>query len=106
MNKYRNKPVSVDGEHFASRKELRRWRELELLQRAGKISQLRRQPRYKLIVAGQLICAYVADADYLDVESGVLIVEDVKSPVTRKHPVYRIKKKLMAACHRIEVKEV
>jgi hypothetical protein len=31
---------------------------------------------------------------------------DVKSDVTRKHPVYRIKKKLMKAVHGIDIREV
>src|SRR3990172_3854168 len=35
-----------------------------------------------------------------------LVVEDVKSPVTRKLPAYRLKKKLMLACYGITIVEI
>ena len=38
---------------------------------------------------------YIADFTYVDGE-GRFIIEDVKSEITRKNPVYAIKKKLMA----------
>ena len=47
---------------------------------------------------------YVADFVYQ--EQGAQVVEDVKSVVTRKHPVYRLKKHLMKHVHGIEVREV
>jgi len=34
------------------------------------------------------------------------VIEDVKSPVTRKLPAYRLKKRLMLACHGITIVEV
>jgi len=34
------------------------------------------------------------------------VVEDVKSEFTRKDPVYRLKYKLMKACHGIDIREV
>lgn len=104
LTKFRNVPVEVDGVRYASKREARRAAELNLLERAGKISDLKHQPRFPLVVNGVKIAAYVADASYL--ENGVLIVEDVKSPVTAKHPVYRLKAKLMQAVHGIIVREV
>ncbi len=48
MNKYRNKKVIVDGEEFDSKKEGNRYKELKLLLKAGKISNLELQPRFLL----------------------------------------------------------
>lgn len=100
-NKYRAKPVTIDGMFFASTKEARRWAELQLMQRAGVISDLKRQVRYPLDVNGQPICHYVADATFQ--RDGRLIVEDTKGVST---DVYRLKKKLMKAIHNIDVVEV
>lgn len=93
--KFRNVKVTVDGESFDSRKEARRWGELRLLERAGQISDLSRQVRLPLRVNEKLVCTFIPDFTY--VEAGEQIIEDVKSPVTRKHPVYRIKVKLLEA---------
>ena len=51
MNKYNNRKVKVGGEVFDSRKEYDRWRELCLLQKAGKITDLERQVKFELIPA-------------------------------------------------------
>lgn len=102
-SKYLNRKTVVDGITFDSAKEARRWSELQLLLRAGKISELSRQERYKLEVNGKLICTYVADFSYL--ENGLHIIEDVKSEFSRKMPVYRIKKKLLAALSGAEIRE-
>ena len=51
MQKYHNYTAVVNGERFDSRKEARRYAELLLLQKAGKISDLRRQVEYELIPA-------------------------------------------------------
>ncbi len=101
--KYRNKKTVIDGISFDSSKEARRYQELLLLERTGVIQNLRRQVRFPLSVNGQLICTYVADAVYI--ENGHEIVEDTKSPVTRKLPVFRIKSKLMRAIHGIAIRE-
>ena len=107
--KYRNKPTEVDGIMFDSKKEARRWGELKLLEKAGGISKIKRQPEYHLSVNGVMICKYSADFEYYDHKwcpERKLIVEDVKSPATRKNPAYRIKKKLMKAIHGIDIVEV
>ena len=101
--KYRNKKTVIDGISFDSSKEARRYQELLLLERTGVIQNLRRQVRFPLSVKGQLICTYIADAVYT--ENGHEIVEDTKSPVTRKLPVFRIKAKLMRAIHGIAIRE-
>lgn len=104
-SKFKNVKVEVDGEKFDSKKELARYAELVLLQKGGDISELKRQKTFHLEIYGQLICKYIADFCYCD-KNYNLVVEDVKSKHTRTLPVYRIKKKLMAALLNIEIKEV
>lgn len=102
MNKYRNRKVEVDGITFASVKEGRRYSELKLLERAGKIHDLKLQPSFKLEVNGKKVCSYVADFSYVEPGRGV-VVEDVKGVRT---PVYQIKAKLFRAIYGMEVVEV
>ena len=122
--KYRNEKVRTkDGETYDSRKEFRRAKELELLERAGEISNVRRQVKYILIPAqrgpeeigprggrrpGPLLereCSYVADFVYE--ENGETVVEDVKGyREGQAYNVFVIKRKLMLWIHGIRVKEV
>lgn len=101
--KYRNQPVEQDGIKFDSRKEARRWGELQLLESLGEISDLQRQVRIPIRVNGVAVCRYVADAVY--VENGTRVIEDTKSPITRRNPVYRLKRKLLQAAHGITIRE-
>lgn len=78
----------------------------------GDISNLRLQVNFYLIegfttVRGEKVRPekYVADFTYIDSE-GELVVEDVKSEITRKDPVYRIKKKQMAEKFGLIITEV
>lgn len=107
MRKYRNQPVEVDGFAFASKKEARRYGELRALERAGQLSDLKLQPAFPLDVNGHPVCRYVADFSYRQpAGSERLVVEDVKSPITRKNPAYRIKNKLFKALKGFEITEV
>lgn len=101
--KYRNKKTELDGIVFDSKKEAARWSELLLLQRAGEISQLERQPKYEFKHAGIRIGSYRPDFLYLDKKHG-WIVEDVKSPAS-KTTAYRLRKKMMFAFHGLRVVE-
>lgn len=101
-NKYGNKKVELDGHKFDSQKEMRRYAELKILLEAGEIRDLNLQESFELQPSfydsqGNKIQAikYKADFTYLT-KSGDFIIEDVKSPATRKNPVYRLKKKMMA----------
>ncbi|MBS4048137.1 MAG: DUF1064 domain-containing protein [Alphaproteobacteria bacterium] len=94
-NKYGNKPVKADGVTFHSRGELGRWRELQLLQEGRAISNLKRQVRFSLKANGKHICFMVLDYAYTDQKRPV--VEDFKSPSTRKAADFIIKKKLFEA---------
>lgn len=101
-SKYGNVKTVVDGIQFDSKKEATRYCQLKLLQKAGKISDLRLQPKFDLVVCGTKICRYIADFEYI--ENGLVIVEDVKSTAT-KTQVYRLKNKLMKAVLKIEILE-
>lgn len=128
MNKYRNiKTKTSDGNMHASIKESIRWSELKLLEKAGKIKDLRRQVKYQLIPpqyesyerfskkTGKRLkdgirllereVAYIADFVYFDVNKNETIVEDTKSPPTRTAE-YVIKRKLMLYVLAIKVKEM
>ena len=103
-NKYGAKTVkTADGQVFDSQNEYRRWCELKLLQRAGRISNLKRQVQYELIPKqdGERACTYVADLVYID-SDGNTVVEDTKGVRT---DAYKIKRKLMLQKHGIRIKE-
>lgn len=122
-SKYGAKKVVLDGITFDSKKEAKRYSELKLLERAGKIRDLRLQVKFQLIPAqydkvwdekkhcykkGKCIereCNYVADFTYYD-ESGAFVVEDTKSVITRKNPVYIIKRKLLLHVHGKRIREI
>lgn len=108
-NKFHAKPV--DG--FDSTFEAKRFRELELEQRAGAISELRRQVPFLLIDAqrapnGKLIeraCRYKADFVYR--RNGELVVEDCKGMKSgTAYAVFVIKRKLLLLRHGIRVHEL
>jgi hypothetical protein len=106
MSKYGAVRTEVDGIKFASKKEARRWGELKLLAKVFKIRDLRVQPEFKININNFPVCSYFGDFEYREAGSDDLIVEDVKSPATRKNPVYRLKKRLVYACHNISIREV
>ena len=108
-SKYRAKKTEVDGIAFDSKKEAKRFMELELLVKNGAISNLQRQVKFELIPSQKIdgkvaerACSYVADFVYLDKE-GNTIVEDTKGVKTKD---YIIKRKLMLWVHGIRIKEV
>lgn len=119
-HKYNNKPVVDEGMRFDSKKEYARWRELLLLQKAGEISRLERQKKFELQPAfehnGKKYRAvnYYADFYYYDNtedrrhcngSKSRWVIEDVKSPITRKNQVYQLKRKRMLFLGN-EIKEI
>ena len=104
-SKYKAVKTEVDGIKFDSKKEARRYVELKLLEKAHQIENLQCQVRFPLIrksAYGREI-VYIADFTYL--EDGKLVVEDVKSAITKKNDVYRLKKRLMQEVHNITIRE-
>lgn len=123
-SKYHSKKVKVGEETFDSTKEYRRFSELKLLQRAGKISELRRQVKFVLIPTqrepdvvgprggvkeGKAIeyeCAYIADFVYVN-GKGETVVEDVKGyKKGAAYDLFVIKRKLMLYVHGIRIQEI
>ena len=118
-SKYHSQKVVADGEVFDSRKECRRWQELKLLEKAGEITDLRRQVPFEIIPdqrepdrigprggrrKGRIIerkAVYIADFVYKD-RSGLEVVEDCKGMRTKG---YIIKRKLMLYKFGIRIKE-
>ncbi|MHD0644585.1 DUF1064 domain-containing protein [Pseudomonas aeruginosa] len=100
-NKFGAVPVNdpEDG-YFHSTGEYKRWCDLKLLQRAGVISDLRRQVTYRLDVGDTHFGKYIADFVY--VENGKEVVEDFKGHRT---PEYLKSKRLMKDIHGIDIFE-
>jgi hypothetical protein len=111
-SKYRNQKVEIDGITFDSRKEARIWFELVKMQDQGLISDLRRQvyfelaPAVKLDGEPKMKPPLRYQADFVYVEDGELIVSDCKSAITRRHPLYRAKKHLLATVLGLQIREV
>jgi hypothetical protein len=106
-SKYRNEPVVIDGIRFDSKAEAKRWAELQLLLKAGRIGNLRRQVSYPLHCPnGGKIGDYRADHVYYDYERGCEVVEDVKSSATAKEKLYLWKKRHFEAEYRQPIYEV
>lgn len=121
MSKYHSRKITLDGESFDSIKEYNRWRELKLLERAGEITELQRQVKFKLIPTqrepccevnkngcfkkGKVLereCSYIADFTYKN-RLGFQVVEDTKGFKTKD---YIIKRKLMLWVHHIQIQEI
>jgi hypothetical protein len=75
------------------------------LEKAGEIKDLKRQVRHKLVVNNVLIAVYVSDAEYTVASTGKHVVEDTKSPMTKKLVPYRMKKALVKALFNIVILE-
>lgn len=78
---------------FASQAEARRYDDLVLLERAGVIAELELQPSFKVGRKTERAIIYIADFRYRELDSGLRIVEDVKSVVT-KTAAFGIKRRL------------
>lgn len=99
--KYHSEKTKIGKRVFDSKKEANRYRVLKDLQDQGKIELLECQKEF-LLQEGfrdntgkwQRPITYICDFFYHDVETDDWIVEDVKSIVTRKLEVYRIKRKM------------
>ena len=97
-SKYNNIKTVVDGHKFDSLKESRRYSELKMMEKAGLIKNLALQPKFEIIPAvkwnGKTYRKRSYLADFIYKEDGVVIVEDVKSFITKKNPVYTLKRQL------------
>lgn len=105
QHKYNAKPTMVGDIRFDSKAEAKRYVELKQMEQAGLIVSLELQPTFHFEINGKKLPRtwYQADFRYVDVEANEVVIEDVKGMIT---PMYTLKKKLMWACHGIEIKEI
>ena len=120
-SKYGNKKAKANGKVFDSKTERSRYYTLQMLEKAGEISNLRLQVPFEIIPAiyetvevqlktktkqvqklVQRAAHYVADFVYKD-KDGNMVVEDSKGFRTKE---YELKKKMMRAFLGITIKEV
>lgn len=95
MNKFKAKKIKIDGMMFDSKREYKRFLYLLELEKEQKIFHLDRQVKFELLPKqkGERAITYLADFVYLD--NGVLVVEDVKSKITKKQTDYILKRKMI-----------
>ena len=107
-SKYHNKICEYDNMTFSSIKERNYYIKLKMMQKNGKIKELKCQTPFVLIETFKLEdktyrqTKYIADFTYID-ENGNYHVVDTKGFRT---PEYKLKKKLMAWKYGIEIEEV
>lgn len=127
MSKYHSRKITRDGMTFDSLIEYRRFRELTLLEKAGEITDLKRQVEFELMpsqyeeiptgevykrgerqgqpkmkrVCVELSVKYIADFTYT--QNGKQVVEDTKGFRTKD---YILKRKMMLYFNGIKIKEV
>ena len=98
-NKFNNTKIEIDGHKFDSKKEAERYIELKALEKNGIITDLQLQPKFilqeKYRYKGQAVREIDYFADFSYMLDGEKVVEDVKSWITSKDKVYRLKKKLL-----------
>lgn len=112
-NKYHNTKVIYKGIKFDSKKERDRYITLKQLEKAGIIKELELQPKFLLLDTIHYKnktypkTYYKADFKYFNNQKGKYIIEDVKSSITAKDKVYRLKiKMLLTKYHDIDFVEV
>ena len=106
-NRFNVSPVeerTLGGIVFASKKEMKRYAELRLLERAGEIQGLELQPEFRVSINGEHYCTYTADFAYT--EKGERIIEELKSTGTAKDAAYKLRKKAAELFYGIKVKVI
>lgn len=107
MPKYGNRKTVVDNITFDSKKEADRYVQLKLLLKAGKIEDLKLQPKYELQpkykMNGKTVSAITYTPDFEYYEDGIKIVEDVKGFKTRD---YILRKKLFEYKYQTPITEI
>jgi hypothetical protein len=114
-NKFYARKRKKDGMVFDSSAEMRRWVQLQKMEKEGKITDLRRQVKFVLIpyqqkrfgdvIVYERECSYIADFVYI--EDGQQVVEDVKGNTKGiAYQYFVIKRKLMLERYGISIREV
>lgn len=100
---------TMGGKVFASKAQMNRYADLELLQRVGQISDLQMEVPFKVYIKGPdgvdyYFCTYTADHVYR--EKGELVIEEVKTSGTVKDTAYRLRRKAFELHSGLKVREV
>ena len=98
-SKFNNTKVVIDGVKYDSKHEYKRYCELLLMEKAGEIKNLQFQVKFSVCpkapnVKGSRERFYIADFVYTK-SDGTKVIEDAKSPITKKDKTYRLKKQLV-----------
>lgn len=98
-NKFNNRKIIINGVKYDSKHEYERWKELELLNNIREITDLQFQVKFSICpkapnVRGSRERFYIADFVYTR-SDGTKVIEDAKSPITKKDKTYRLKKQLV-----------
>lgn len=101
-SRYGNKYCECDGFKFQSIREMTHYLYLRDRKLKGEIKDFKMQVPYKCIINDVLICSYRADfvVTHWDYTEEVIDVKGFKTAV------YKLKYKLMQACHNIKIKEI
>lgn len=114
-SKYGNIKIFVQGYVFDSKREAKEYGDYILLEKAGEISDLKRQEKFNFIINGKPLIirsdgypngrqvTYSADITYYDNKEKRKRVIDVKGALT---DVFKLKAALMEACNGIIVEVV
>ena len=112
-SKYHNKKVTYKGIKFDSKKEMQRYKDLELLESTDYICNLELQKKFLLQegythAKGKKIrpIYYIADFYYYDYVDNEWVVEDVKASKTYKTEVYKLKKKMFEYKYNLTIDEI
>jgi len=96
VNKYNARKVKIDGYTFDSQREAQRYGELKLMEKAGEIKELVVHPGFLLQEGfqyqGKSYQPIIYIADFIYMENGKTILEDVKGVET---PDFRMKWKIL-----------
>ena len=107
-SKYGAKKTELDGFKFDSQREANRWAELRLLEKAGEISHLQRQPEFLLYGSkGPVLikskrypngrrAKWIGDFSYFCRKRNKRICEDAKGVRT---PAFILKRAVVEACY-------
>ena len=109
-NKYGAIKVHADGLKFDSKKEHKRYGQLKMLKKAGEITDFVHQVPFIYTYEGKKMFKYISDFVVIHLD-GTRTIEDVKAFDKKKGkflttPLFNLKKKLIEAQHKIEIKLV
>lgn len=111
-SKWGNKKTLCAGILFDSGHEADRYLELTARQELGEIRDLELQPQFGIFACemssgrGIQVASFKADFRYFDIAESRTRIEDAKSDATKGETAYRLRKKIVEACHGIVVEEV